>query len=130
MLKRVELDLPVARKQRVMKTQFQLSTTVPVLVVAIDEARALLKIKDSTGVDAFRHVERCRLQMTTAGPTSEEKYGRGQHTLGGRHGNLNRIASKMLLGVDPEDVNSYDDRTLHGVSSLFYLSRRTASAHE
>ncbi|ETL78511.1 hypothetical protein L917_20692 [Phytophthora nicotianae] len=71
MLKRVELDLPVARKQRVMKTQFQLSTTVPVLVVAIDETRALLKIKDSTGVDAFRHVERCRLQMTTAGEVRE-----------------------------------------------------------
>ncbi|KAF1787939.1 hypothetical protein GQ600_3384 [Phytophthora cactorum] len=52
-----------AKKQRRLGTsqsqaQTQSSTRVPVLVVAIDESRALLEIKDSTGVDAFRLLRR------------------------------------------------------------------------
>ncbi|KAG3047120.1 hypothetical protein PI125_g26888, partial [Phytophthora idaei] len=52
-----------AKKQRTLETsqsqaQSQVSTRVPVLVVAIDEARTLLEIKDSTGVDAFQLLRR------------------------------------------------------------------------
>ncbi|KAG2979665.1 hypothetical protein PC119_g21409, partial [Phytophthora cactorum] len=66
-LKRVKLESrtiqPEAKKQRRLGTsqsqaQTQSSTRVPVLVVAIDESRALLEIKDSTGVDAFRLLRR------------------------------------------------------------------------
>ncbi|KAG2787730.1 hypothetical protein Pcac1_g3132 [Phytophthora cactorum] len=66
-LKSVRLELytvqPEAKKQRTLETsqsqaQSQVSTRVPVLVVAIDEARTLLEIKDSTGVDAFRLLRR------------------------------------------------------------------------
>ncbi|KAG6967005.1 hypothetical protein JG688_00006512 [Phytophthora aleatoria] len=83
-LKSVRLELytvqPEAKKQRTLETsqsqaQSQVSTRVPVLVVAIDEARTLLEIKDSTGVDAFRLLLDEAVPVSLPDPTSRRRGG-------------------------------------------------------